>query len=83
MTVSGSVAILRHIVGLPSILSVCNRGCDDACNCVNLAIQAALITSDSRRDGFPTVRDTLAILRFLVGLESRYLDPIWNNGGAT
>jgi hypothetical protein len=104
-TVNDALAILRHIVGLTSVIIRC--GCPEAYNdltmgrcrtftsCNNpvkcpIAWDAALILPNDEKncvhdnddcDCKPTVLDALAILRFLVGLESRYLDPIWSDGG--
>jgi hypothetical protein len=63
--VADALAILRTLVGLPSIIDVSE-----------IALEASLITEKSVEDGEPGVGDALAVLRFLVGLESP-LDEVW------
>jgi hypothetical protein len=66
----------------------CETVCDDLLKCSTVTLNqrawnAALITGISRENGIPRVNDALQILRFVVGLKSDYLDPIWNNGGVS
>jgi hypothetical protein len=80
--VDGALQILRHLVGLSSVLNPNNPHHSHPLVCPVLALYAALFTPDSRRDGIPCVDDALAILRRLVNLSSGFLE-FWDERGVS
>jgi hypothetical protein len=66
--VSCAIAILRHLVSLPSVLDSCDN-----------AFWAALITSESQTSENADVQSAIAILRYIVNLTGRNYDKILND----